>query len=276
MANFESFVGLGIAGNFALHLEQAGELEDFKEVVTDDPNGPKGMFPFYLPGFEGQKGVYPISSDTIILPQGDVNVQPEPEVALLCKLSYEGDRLAGITPTHFAAYNDCSIRKEGARKISEKKNWGACSKGLSDTLIPIDRFEKGGEMDRWRIASFLRRKGDVFRYGEDVELTGYSYFYDKLTEWMLHQINTQSDTGPLEPLREYLSACHQPKEAIISIGATRYTAYGESHFIQKDDEILIVLYNDTFCCPNEILKRVVKNDLEGEGLSLLRQKVVRG
>ena len=131
-------------------------------------------------------------------------------------------------------------------------------------------------MDRWRIASFLRRKGDVFRYGEDVELTGYSYFYGKLTEWMVRQINTQSDTGPLEPLQEYLSACHQPKEAIISIGATRYTAYGESHFIQKDDEVLIVLYNDTFCCPNEILKRVVKNDLEGEGLSLLRQKVVRG
>ena len=66
---------------------------DFKEVVTDDPNGPKGMFPFYLPGFEGQKGVYPISSDTIILPEGNLNVQPEPEVALICQLSYEGERL---------------------------------------------------------------------------------------------------------------------------------------------------------------------------------------
>ncbi len=276
MASYKSYVGLGIAGNFALHLEQAGELEDFKEVVTDDPNGPKGMFPFYLPGFEGQKGVYPISSDTIILPEGNLNVQPEPEVALICQLSYEGERLAGITPTHFAAYNDCSIRKEGARKISEKKNWGESSKGLSDTLIPIDRFEKGGEMDRWRIASFLRRDGDVFRYGEDVELTGYSYFYGKLTDWMVRQINTQGDSGPLEPLQAYLNACNQPKEAIISIGATRYSAYGESHFIQKGDEVLIVLYNDTFCCPNEILKRVVKNDLEGDGLSLLRQKVIRG
>ena len=43
MELYKNFVGFGIAGNFALHLEQAGELEDFKEVITEDPNGPKGM-----------------------------------------------------------------------------------------------------------------------------------------------------------------------------------------------------------------------------------------
>ena len=26
----------GVAGNFAHHLEQAGELEDFKDVVTEE------------------------------------------------------------------------------------------------------------------------------------------------------------------------------------------------------------------------------------------------
>ena len=40
---------LGVAGNFAHHLEQAGELEDFKDVVTATPDAPKGIFPFYLP-----------------------------------------------------------------------------------------------------------------------------------------------------------------------------------------------------------------------------------
>ncbi|MDD4856037.1 MAG: DUF5718 family protein, partial [Sulfuricurvum sp.] len=49
MNDYKNFIGLGVAGNFALHLEQAGESADFKDVLTDDPNGPKGMFPFYIP-----------------------------------------------------------------------------------------------------------------------------------------------------------------------------------------------------------------------------------
>ena len=129
-------------------------------------------------------------------------------------------------------------------------------------------------MDRWHIASFLKRDGNVFRCGEDVPLTGYSYFYEKLTRWIENQINTQKDFGPLEPISEYLSACNNPKQAIISIGATRYSAMGENSFVQDSDEIYIVLYDDHICCPNEVLKRVMKNiELEGEGVSLLKQIV---
>ncbi|MEA1919655.1 MAG: DUF5718 family protein [Campylobacterota bacterium] len=273
MEHFRDIIGLGVAGNFALHLEQAGELEDFKDVKTEDENGPKGLFPFYLPGFDNQLGVFPISSDTLILPEDDVNVQVEPEVGLLCDLEYRDGKLSKITPTHFGAYNDASIRKEGAKKISEKKNWGACSKGFSDILIPIDRFESGGVMDQWHIASFLKRDGNVFRCGEDVELTGYSYFYEKLITWMENQINTQEDFGPLEPISEYLLTCKNPKQAVISIGATRYSRMGEKSFIQDGDEIIVVLYDDRICCPNVVLQRVLKDDLEGEGISLLRQAV---
>lgn len=273
MENYKSVIGLGVAGNFALHLEQAGELDDFKNVKTEDENGPKGLFPFYLPGFDNQLGVFPICSDTLILPKDDVKVQVEPEVGLLCNLEYENGKLSKIVPTHFGAYNDASIRKEGAKKISEKKNWGACSKGFSDTLIAIDRFESGGVMDGWHIASFLKRDGNVFRCGEDVELTGYSYFYEKLLTWMERQILTQEDFGPLEPIGEYLLACNNPKQAIISIGATRYSPMGENSFLQSGDEIIVVLYDDHICCPNVVLQRVIKNDLEGEGISLLRQIV---
>jgi hypothetical protein len=273
MENYKSVIGLGVAGNFALHLEQAGELEDFKDVKTEDENGPKGLFPFYLPDFENQLGTFPLSSDTLILPKDNANVQVEPEVGLLCDLHYSDGKLTKITPTHFGAYNDASIRKEGAKKISEKKNWGACSKGFSDTLISIDRFESGGVMDRWHIASFLKRDGNVFRCGEDVELTGYSYFYDKLVTWMEHQINTQEDFGPLEPIREYLLTCNNPAQAIISIGATRYSRMGENSFLQAGDEVIVILYDDHICCPNVVLQRVIKNDLEGEGISLLRQIV---
>lgn len=277
MDNYKTFVGLGIAGNFALHLEQAGESADFKDVITEDPNGPKGMFPFYIPGREGQLGVYPISSDTILLPQEVCNVQPEPEVALICEFGYdEKGNIAAITPKFFGAYNDCSLRKEGAAKISHKKNWGEASKGLSSTLIPIDTFEKGGVMDSYRIASFLRREGMLMRYGEDVELSGYSFFYGKLIKWMQKQINGQVDFGPLEPINEYLKAAGSPTEAIISIGATRYTHFGETNFLQEGDEVIVVVYDNNKYCMNPILTMANRNAFESEGISALVQKVVRG
>lgn len=277
MAHYNDFVGLGVAGNFALHLEQAGESADFKDVLTEDPNGPKGMFPFYIPGSAGQIGIYPISSDTIMLPREACNVQPEPEVALICDLSYDGEgNVTNIEPKFFGAYNDCSLRKEGAAKISHKKNWGEASKGLSDTLIPIDIFEKGGVMDTHRIASFLRRDGSLFRYGEDVELPGYSYFYGKLLEWMKNQINTQTDFGPLEPIGSYLKTAGLPRQAIISIGATRYTHFGETNFLREGDEVIVVVYDNAKYCTNPILSMANRGALQGEGISALVQKVIRG
>lgn len=277
MNDYKNFIGLGVAGNFALHLEQAGESADFKEILTEDPNGPKGMFPFYISGCEGRLGIYPISSDTILLPNEECNVQPEPEVALICDFDYDAEgNVTNITPRFFGAYNDCSLRKEGAAKISHKKNWGESSKGLASTLIPIDTFEKGGIMDSYRIASFLRREGMLMRYGEDVELTGYSFFYGKLLEWMQKQINTQSDFGPLEPIGDYLREALCPKQAIISIGATRYTHFGETNFIQEGDEVIVVVYDNNTYCMNPILSFANKGALMGkEGISALVQKVIR-
>ena len=46
----KEIIGFGIAGNFALHLEQAGEADDFALVKTDDEYAPKGIFPFYVNG----------------------------------------------------------------------------------------------------------------------------------------------------------------------------------------------------------------------------------
>jgi hypothetical protein len=276
MNDYKEYVGLGVAGNFAHHLEQAGESADFKDVLTDDPNGPKGLFPFYVPNREDFLGVYPLSCDTIILPKEPCNVQIEPEVALICDLSYDMlGNVIHIVPKFFAAYSDCSIRKEGIPKISHKKNWGACSKGVSRMLIPIDTFGEGGVMDSYRIASFLRRDGALMRYGEDAPLSGYSYFYTKLTEWMTHQINVQQNEGPLEPLSEYLNQAMRPKQAIISIGATRYTPFGETHFLQEGDEIIVVVYDNNLYCMNPILMMANRHDLNVAGVSALVQKVVR-
>jgi hypothetical protein len=278
MNDYKNFIGLGVAGNFALHLEQAGESADFKDVVTEDPNGPKGMFPFYIPNREGQLGIYPISCESILLPNEVCNVQPEPEVALICDFEYDSEgKVTEITPKFFGAYNDCSLRKEGAAKISHKKNWGEASKGLASSLIPIDTFEEGGVMESYRIASFLRREGMLMRYGEDVELTGYSFFYTKLIEWMKNQINTQVDFGPLEAISDYLREAGNPTQAVISIGATRYTHFGETNFLQEGDEVIVVVYDNDKYCMNPILSLANKGELaEKEGISVLIQKVLRG
>ena len=271
--DYKNSLGFGIAGNFALHLKQAGELEDFKDIITADEAAPKGVFPFYIPNNKTFLGTYPISNDTIKLPAEEVNVQAEPEVALICKLTYKDGKIDTITPTHFGAYNDTSLRKN-APKISLKKNWGEQSKGISSQLIEIDKFSEGGIMDNYRICSFLRRNGNVFRYGEDVELTGYSYFYEKLIEWMKNQINTQKNFGPLEPVLEYIQEASYPQELVISIGATRYTEYGETTFLQSGDEVIVALYDDRTHCKNPVFSKIVAGNYEHEGMSILAQKVI--
>ena len=279
MEEYKNFLGLGIAGNFALHLDQAGEAEDFKDIITADEAAPKGMFPFYLPlHVEKAKTIlntYPLSSTTIKLPSEDINVQAEPEVGLRCRLEYSDGKLIKIIPTHFGAYNDCSIRVKGASKISDKKNWGEASKGISDNLIAIDKFSDGGVMDDYSICSFLRRGGEIHAYGEDVELSGYSYFYEKLLDWMSNQINTQEDFGPLEPLSEYISTCNYPQEAVISIGATRYTPYGEKTFLKAGDEVIIVVYNAKKTLHVDVLESVKNSSYNENSMSVLAQKVIK-
>jgi len=272
--DFKKIIGLGIAGNFALHLDQAGEAEDFKDVQVDDENAPKGIFPFYLPNAD--KGVLsenPLSIDTQDLHGLKENIQAEPEVALLCEMTYKDGKVIGINPTHFGAYNDCSIRRKGAKKISEKKNWGSNTKGISENLIELDKFEEGGMLDHWRISSFIRRNGDVYRYGEDVEISGYSYFYKELLDWIENKINTQEDTGPLEDISSYIKACGYPSQMLISIGATRYTHYGETTFLQEGDEVYVVLYDNDILCKNPILCKVVADELDEEGICYLKQSV---
>jgi len=278
MARYKKFIGLGIAGNFALHLEQAGEAEDFKDIMTKDEAAPKGIFPSYLPkkiiGAKDQLHAYPFSTSDIKHPKNDLNIQAEPEVALVCHLEYHLGKLYKITPTHFTAYNDCSIRIAGAEKISDKKNWGLDSKGISDSFIAIDKFEDGGNIHNYSICSFLKRDGEVHSYGEDVEVSRYSYFNEKLIDWIIDQINTQEEFGPLEPIADYLFKCDNPHEAIISIGATRYTKYGEKTFLEIGDEIIIVIYNNTKLSFEEVKEDIKHHSYHEKDMSVLAQTVI--
>ncbi len=239
-------IGLGVAGNFTGHLEQAGEAGDFTHVQVVEQHQPKGMFPFYLPKTTGSfLDIYPLTSDRIAMPQEGGNLQIEPEIAILFEVRYENDMVADLIPKQFGAYNDCSIRKPGAKKISEKKNWGTDSKGISSQLLEVDTFTEGSVLEKYRIACFLERGSSVEVYGVDSPVTGYSYFYEKLKQWMIDRMNQQADEGPLECLLDLIQKSGYPGHALISIGATRYTEFGESHFLQAGDKSIIVVYDKT-------------------------------
>ena len=76
--NFEQMIGFGVAGNFAGHLEQAGEAADFTQVKTENAIQPKAIFPFYMPSENAAfLSTFPLSHNQINFPQG----------ANICKLN---------------------------------------------------------------------------------------------------------------------------------------------------------------------------------------------
>ena len=267
----------GVAGNFTGHLEQAGEAADFVSVAAAE-NAPKAVFPTYIPGACGTVpsflGVFPFDSQEIRFPEGEKKVQIEPECAVVFRAHWKGGVIESLVPLCFGASNDCSIRKEGEKKISLKKNWGALSKGFSSSLIPIDFFSAGGILDRYRIASFLVRGGNVYEYGEDSAVRNYSYIYGTLLEWLLDKLNGQRDEGPAENINGYLNECGRPEQIMISIGATRYTPFGQNNFLQNGDESVVVLYPEDLYNSEQIKTMVLENDFPQTGISVLRQKVV--
>lgn len=260
------FIGLGVAGNFAGHLEQVGEATDFLKVKTENAVQPKAIFPFYVPSntlneTEQFLSTYPLSNNQLHFPDlKDVdNLQIEPEVALICDLFYQDNKVVEIKPTHFAAYNDCSIRRPNANKICEKKNWGKNSKGISENWIKLDHFKAGGNLDNYNICCFHKRNEKLTEYGVDSPTIGYSYFHQQLLDWIIDRMNNQPDQDPMNNIANLLKQANYPTKAIISIGATRYTEFGESHFLQPDDTSIVVLYNRTEFEQAQILKMIEEN-----------------
>lgn len=276
----------GVAGNFTGHLEQAGEAIDFKNIKTKEVNAPKAIFPTFLPikntGAEGNTSSetvpafltkYPFDSQKIIFPKNEEKLQIEPECAVIFAATWQGDSLTSLKPLSFGASNDCSIRKQGAKKISEKKNWGACSKGFSENQIAADGFEKGCILDDYRIASFLIRDNKVFAYGENSAIRDYSYIYQKLTDWMLEKFNNQKDEGPAEDIHSYLLAAGRPQQIMVSIGATRYTDWGENNFLQNKDKALVLVYPESKYTHEQIFKMAESGDFSDPAISALVQTV---
>ena len=270
--------GFGVAGNFAGHLAQAGEAADFVSVGGDDSR-PKGIFPFYVPGGDTFLGRFPISSDAITLPPSDValHLQIEPEAAVVARVEYADDgTVASLTPTAIGAFNDCSIRRPGAKKISEKKNWGANSKGLAAGLFPVTELRPNGATATLRVASFLRRGHDTHAYGQDSPVTGYSYYGDELLDWVVERLNHQtgSPDTPLEDVGALLRGAGCPATVLLSIGATRYTEFGEATFLVAGDHSVVVLYDATRSTPQQVADAVHAREEHGlPAASVLAQVV---
>ena len=276
----------GIAGNFTGHLEQAGEAFDFRNVKTSDKNAPKAIFPTYLPKALGslQKSygnnltpeflhVYPFNKDTIIFPKGEEKLQIEPECAIIFDAEWESNQLINLKPLVFGASNDCSIRKQGAKKISEKKNWNSASKGFAENKIELTSFSKDSILNKYRISSFLIRNGIAHQYGEDSAIRDYNYIYEKLITWMINKFNTQQNEGPTEDIHSYLVESECPDKILVSIGATRYTDWGTHNFLQNGDEAVVVIYPEdkyNFYKIKEIVESGICID---KSISLLRQTV---
>ena len=271
--------GFGVAGNFAGHLEQAGEAADFAGVAAPSHEAPKGIFPWYLPGRGDFLGVFPLADARLAVPAGDgpVNLQIEPEVGIVCAVGYGPDgRPRTIVPAALGAFNDCSIRRPGAAKISHKKNWGADSKGLASRLFPVAELGPAGPTATFRLAGFLRRAGTAHEYGLDSPLAGYSYYGARLLDWIVERLRHQRgarDT-PLEPVGDYLVAAGGPDTAVIGIGATRYTALGESTYLKPGDESLVIVYDAAVTSPRGV-RDAVRDGREDalEEASVLRQAV---
>ena len=170
----------------------------------------------------------------------------------------------------FAAYNDCSIRRPNAKKICEKKNWGAASKGISSKLIPLSSFIKESEIDQYRIACFHKRNGELNTYGIDSPAIGYSYFHQQLLDWIVDRMNNQPDEGPMNHIASLLEQANYPKQAIISIGATRYTEFGEC--ISCNPMISVLLLCMTL---KNILLRKLRKWQEMKNLQMIFQRLFR-
>ena len=270
----------GVAGNFTGHLEQAGEAESFKALKIADAAAPKALFPTYIPpknnpqGADGAKSapsflnVFPFDAQKIVFPKGEQKLQIEPEMAIVFEARWDDGSLVSLEPRFFGASNDVSIRKEGELKISVKKNWGPSSKGFSEQAIKVEP----GIFDRYRIASYLRRDGKLFEYGENSPVNGYSYFGKKLNAWLLDKFNNQEDLGPAENVHDYLRAAGFPTKIFVSVGATRYSDFGKENFLQAGDDSVVALYPDSYS--KEKVEEIILRGEAAEGISLLSQRVV--
>lgn len=244
--------GLGVAGNVAGHMQQAGEADS-----SHSSDMPAAVFTFYAPHPHTvdapEKEVlnrlqnFPVSNAVIDFPHKGGNVQVEPEMGLLCDIVYTPDlsKVERLMPRRVAAFNDCSIRHlDGSQKLSEKKNWGAGSKGISLRSFRVKSISQGSYVDQLCLASYIMRDGEVIQYSVPAPARNYLLFHDALLDWVVACINTQQDTDKWEEIFPQLVESDYPVSMWIALGAGEYTDWGSQNYLQPKDETLVMVYDE--------------------------------
>mmetsp|Transcript_52618 Transcript_52618/g.133549 ORF Transcript_52618/g.133549 Transcript_52618/m.133549 type:complete len:406 (+) Transcript_52618:86-1303(+) len=247
--------GLGVAGNVAGHLAQAGEADP--DADDHGANTPAAIFTFYAPHPNtidaseqevlDRLAHFPVTNAVIDFPKAGGNLQVEPEVGLYCDIVYtqDGQTVKRLVPRRIAAFNDCSIRElDGSEKLSEKKNWGAGSKGISLRSFRVDSISKGTLVDKMVLASFIKRGDEIHQYSVDAPARNYLMFHDELLDWIVERINNQANTGKWEEIFPQLKKSDYPTSMWIALGAGEYTEWGATNYLERRDESLVVLYNE--------------------------------
>ena len=198
---------------------------------------------------------------------------------MLCDLTRDssGTPIA-LTPRWIAAFDDCSRRRTGAAKISEKKNWGAASKGLASTGFIVDGLDPAGAIAPLRLVSFLQRTGETHAYGVDSEVATYTLIGPPLLDWLVDRLRSQhgSPDTPLEDVGALLAACPDAARVLVGIGATRYEPFGETTFVEEGDEAIVVLYDSSVHDPGEVVEFVAeRRSGELRAASVLRRTARR-
>jgi len=150
-----------------------------------------------------------------------------------------------LAPRRIAAFNDCSIRKlDGSAKLSEKKNWGSASKGISLQSFRIRRFCPGSQVDQLVLASFVKRGDEIHKYSKNAPARNYLMFHEPLLDWIVEQMNEQQNTGKWENILDQLRLADYPTSVWIAMGAGEYTEWGEKNFLQVRDEVVVMIYDE--------------------------------
>ena len=277
--------GLGVAGNVAGHMQQAGEADD-----SHSSNMPAAVFTFYAPHPHtvdatedevlGRLANFPVSNAVIDFPRLGGNVQVEPEMGLLCDIVYtrDGKAVERLVPRRVAAFNDCSIRQlDGSSKLSEKKNWGAGSKGISLRSFRVNSISKGSYVDQLCLASYIKRGDEIFQYSIPAPARNYLLFHDALLDWIVESINTQQEVDKWEEIFPQLVESDYPVSMWIALGAGEYTPWGNENFLQPKDQSLVMVYDEQVFREGpqtEVVASLFDERAAPEGIIALHQTLV--
>lgn len=276
---FSPLLGLGIAGNSAGHLEQTGEIDGL--ITVDDAAKPQALFPFYVASAEEEFLTrMPYSSAQLQLPESSkAKVQMEAELGLKLAVVYNDDGIVTkLTAVSMTVINDATYRNATVYKLAEKKNWGLATTGLAKHEILIEKFEAGGELEHFRLCGFHQSNGQWHLACQDTAISEYTYFYQELLHWLVIQIQQQQDKNALHNIQNLLSQDTFPEHILVSIGATRYSLYGEQHQFHSGDQSAVILYDSRVYHINEIVNLLKQNDplsvSENTDIIILQQRII--